>query len=178
MTNNDHFLGGLSRWNGPNGTKAIIFAGENDKKGTTERLQGSEWVKDSAKKTDKHFENLYFLTSASYKNQVYAFGGEYASGHSGFSSAGGPSGHNGATKKVYMYDGKWHKDIDMSVPRRGHSSLVVDNRIVHIGGQSDHSFEIWTDMGKGAWKIKNSKITLKNWYKNANSFIIGPSDYE
>lgn len=77
-----------------------------------------------------------------------------------------------------MYDGKWKIDTPLLMPRRGHESLVVANRIVHIGGQGTYPFEIWADMGKGAWEKSRTEMTLQNWYKNANTFIVGPTDYQ
>ena len=68
----------------------------------------------------------------------------------------------------------------MNVPRNRHQSVVVGEKIIHVGGKGDYAFEIWTSYGKGSWapEKKNTKMKLNNWAKHPNVFAVGADDYE
>ena len=66
----------------------------------------------------------------------------------------------------------------MKIKRSSHKTLVFGERMVHIGGKSKYSFEIWTDLGKNHFAKSFSQEQLKNWHHFPNAFTVGPDDYE
>ena len=62
------------------------------------------------------------FSTVTFKDAMYTFGG-YADGK--------------PTDLVARFNGKWKKINSLAGPRRGHSSVVVGNTIVHIGAQEN-----------------------------------------
>ena len=169
-THEQHYKGGLAAWSHvgeSRDTFAIIFAGRDDTEGFTERLQqtadGLQWSKD--KKIYDGLKNYHYNSVVNFDNKVYSFGGqvEYL-----------------VSKSVYVYNGHWSQDVDLNLPRTEHRSVVVGEKIIHIGGRGEYSYEIWTSLGKGSW-VKphfNTETKLKDWSKYPNAFAISANDYQ
>ena len=71
---------------------------------------------------------------------MYTFGG-YADGY--------------VTDLVAKFDGEWTEMASLLAPRRGHSSVVIGNTIVHIGGS-----EKWYVFG-----TVSDALTLRAFFK-------------
>ena len=166
------YKAGVAKWSDGKNVHAIIFTGRDDSKGLTERLEikGDKrtWIKDSKQFAD--FKNTHFFSTVTFENRVYSFGGAtYQNGQSG-----------SILKTVFVYNGKWSRDRDLAVPRQRHQSIVVGEKIVHVGGSGEYSFEIWTSMGKGSWvqPAYNTELKLRDWSKYPNLFAVSSTDYE
>ena len=158
----------------PETVHAIIFGGRDDKNGYTERLMEKKGNWEWTKNYDNKFSGLkhnHFFSTVTFENKVYAFGGLYYQGK----DDGGK-----ITNKVFVYNQKWSNDRPLALARARHQSVIVGERIVHVGGSGEYPFEIWTSYGKGHWvdPIFKTKMTLNNWSKNPNVFAVGADDYE
>ena len=75
--------------------------------------------------------------------------------------------------------------------RNGHTSVVTENKIIHIGGSGEnilsskylvfasatHPIEIW-EMNEGEFEISTTTFTMNHWDLYPYTFVIDADEYE
>ena len=109
------------------------------------------------------------MKTITFSDEIYSFGGLQKNGWK-----------DTTLKEVFLYSkkGKWSQLQSMKAPRGGHKSVVIGNKIIHVGGVSKYFFESWKNTGKNQFTISSSTSSLKNWYKHPNAFSVGAGDYQ
>ena len=112
-SSSDHYLGILGEFN--NNPMAVAGADTInveyfDWSGT------QQWV---AERDSFPGNYLQWSSTVTFINKLYIFGG-YA--------------YPQTVSRTWRFDGSWEQMDDLLEPRRGHSSVVMGNQVVHVGG--------------------------------------------